>query len=114
MIFARAWMLLFAVLPLVWMGLEFRRGRQRLAVSMKALALFAILFAIAEPSVPVSETKMAVARLGCAVLRACRHVDGVGGAEERRGGAGSVVAELAQRGARLPARVDPHPGGARR
>lgn len=60
MTFAHSWVLLFAWLPLIWVAIEFRRGRQRLAVALKGLSLCAILVAISEPSVPVAETKMAV------------------------------------------------------
>ena len=63
MIFGRAWVLLFAWLPLLWLWFEWRRGSQRPAAALKALVLLAILLAIAEPQVPVSETKMAVSVL---------------------------------------------------
>ena len=63
MTFDRAWVLAIAWLPLAWMVFEWRRTSRRSALVLKALSLAAILFALAEPRLSVSETKVAVAVL---------------------------------------------------
>ncbi|HLJ51331.1 MAG TPA: VWA domain-containing protein [Bryobacteraceae bacterium] len=63
MTFERPWVLLFAILPLVWMLLELRSARRKSLVVLKALSIVAILVAISEPQITISETKMAVAML---------------------------------------------------
>lgn len=63
MTFGRAWVLLLAWLPLAWMYLEWRRTARHAALALKAIAFAAILVALAEPSIEVAETKMAVAVL---------------------------------------------------
>ncbi len=63
MSFDRAWVLLFAWLPLAWMAYEWRRTSRRGALTLKAFSLVAILLALAEPRINVSETKVALAVL---------------------------------------------------
>ena len=63
MTFERPWVLLLAWLPLAWLAWEWRGGRQRPAMALKALALLAVLLALAEPSLQVFETKMAISVL---------------------------------------------------
>jgi Ca-activated chloride channel family protein len=61
--FDRAWVLAIAWLPLVWMAYEWRRTARRSALVLKVLSFVAILLALAEPRMNVSETKVAVAVL---------------------------------------------------
>jgi len=63
MIFDRSWVLFIAWLPLAWAAWEWRRTRRRLALALKAISLFAILLALAEPRLKVNETRVAVAVL---------------------------------------------------
>ena len=63
MTFDRAWVLALAWLPLAWMVFEWRRTSRRGALIIKALSLVAILLALAEPRINVSETKVALAVL---------------------------------------------------
>jgi Mg-chelatase subunit ChlD len=63
MTFARVWVLALAWLPLAWMVYEWRRTSRRSALAMKAVSFVAILLALAEPRLNVSETKVAVAVL---------------------------------------------------
>jgi len=63
MSFERAWVLAVAWIPLAWLFWEWRTGRQRMNLILKALALTAVLLALAEPSMNSSETKSAVAVL---------------------------------------------------
>ena len=63
MTFERPWVLIVALLPLVWMAWELGRTRRKLALILKALSFTAILVAIAEPSLTTNDTKMAVAVL---------------------------------------------------
>jgi len=63
MTFDRAWVLAIAWLPFAWMFFEWRRTSRRSALVLKALSLAAILFALTEPRLNVSETKVAVAVL---------------------------------------------------
>ena len=63
MTFDRVWVLAIAWLPLAWMVFEWRRTSRRSALVLKALSLVAILLALAEPRLNVSETKVAVAVL---------------------------------------------------
>jgi Mg-chelatase subunit ChlD len=63
MTFERSWVLLLALLPLVWAAWNWRRGQRRWEQLLKALALVAILLALAEPGLDVPETKMAVSVL---------------------------------------------------
>ncbi len=63
MTFDRIWVLYIAWLPLAWAAWEWGRTRRRLALSLKALSLLAILLALAEPRLKVNETRVAVAVL---------------------------------------------------
>jgi hypothetical protein len=63
MTFDRTWVLAIALLPLAWMVFEWRRTARRSALVLKGLSLVAILIALAEPRLNVSETKVAVAVL---------------------------------------------------
>jgi Ca-activated chloride channel homolog len=63
MTFERPWMLIIAVLPLLWLAWELRRTRRKTALILKALAFVAILLAISEPRLTTNDTKMAVAVL---------------------------------------------------
>lgn len=63
MSFDRPWMLLAALAPLLWMAWQWRRTREKTPFVLKALALTAILLALAEPGLKVTETKLAVAVL---------------------------------------------------
>jgi Ca-activated chloride channel homolog len=63
MIFERAWVLLFLILPLIWAYFEWRRTRRTAALVLKTLSILAIILALAEPTLTVPETKMAVAVL---------------------------------------------------
>jgi Ca-activated chloride channel family protein len=63
MTFDRVWVLAIAWVPLAWLLFEWRRTSRRSALVLKALSLAAILFALAEPRLNVSETKVAVAVL---------------------------------------------------
>lgn len=63
MTFDRMWVLAIAWVPLAWMVFEWRRTARRSALILKALSLAAILIALAEPRLNVSETKVAVAVL---------------------------------------------------
>jgi Ca-activated chloride channel family protein len=60
MTFDRVWMLLFLVLPAAWIALEWRKTARHLPLVLKVCSLIAIVFALAEPRLAVSETKMAV------------------------------------------------------
>ena len=63
MIFERAWVLIFLVLPIGWMLVEWRRTRRIAALTLKTIAFCAIVLALAEPTLVVPQTKMAVAVL---------------------------------------------------
>ena len=63
MTFDRSWVLAIAWLPLAWAAWEWTRTHRRLALVLKALALFAILLALAQPKLSVQETKVALAVL---------------------------------------------------
>ena len=63
MTFERAWVLIFLLLPLGWMFFEWRRTRRITALVLKTLAFLAIVLALAEPTLTVPQTKMAVAVL---------------------------------------------------
>jgi Ca-activated chloride channel family protein len=62
-IFERAWVLLFLLLPLGWFLVEWRRSRRPMALIVKMLAFVCIVLALAEPTLTVPQTKMAVAVL---------------------------------------------------
>src|ERR1700728_4097692 len=61
--FERTWVLIFLLLPLGWMIFEWRRTRRITALVLKTLAFIAIILALAEPTLTVPQTKMAVAVL---------------------------------------------------
>src|SRR5580698_6033596 len=63
MTFERTWVLIFLLLPLGWMFFEWRRTRRITALVLKTLAFLAIVLALAEPTLTVPQTKMAVAVL---------------------------------------------------
>src|ERR1700691_3387769 len=63
MTFDRAWVLAIAWLPIAWAAWEWSRTRRRLALTLKAISLLAILLALAEPRLKVNETRVAVAVL---------------------------------------------------
>jgi Ca-activated chloride channel homolog len=63
MIFERAWVMAFLILPLAWAWFEWRRTRRVTALVLKTLSFLAIILALAEPTLTVPETKMAVAVL---------------------------------------------------
>jgi Ca-activated chloride channel homolog len=63
MTFERTWVLIFLLLPLGWMVFEWRRTRRITALVLKTLAFIAIVLALAEPTLTVPQTKMAVAVL---------------------------------------------------
>lgn len=63
MTFDRAWVLLFLLPVLVWAAWQWRATSRRTGLALKTLALFALIVALAEPRLPVWETKMAVAIL---------------------------------------------------
>jgi len=60
MTFDRPWALIFLLLPLVWVALEWRRTARHLPLILKVSSLLAIVLALAEPRLAISETKMAV------------------------------------------------------
>ena len=63
MIFERAWVLGFLLLPLAWALFEWRRTRRVTALVVKTLSFLAIVLALAEPTLTVPQTKVAVAVL---------------------------------------------------
>ena len=63
MSFDRWWVAVLALIPLVWTVFEWRKTQRRVALVLKGLSLAAILLALAEPRLSVSETKVAVAVL---------------------------------------------------
>ena len=60
MTFERGWVLLLALIPLMWAAWEWRRSERKLALALKALSFAAVLAAIAEPVLKTFETKTAV------------------------------------------------------
>jgi uncharacterized membrane protein/uncharacterized protein YegL len=61
MTFERPWMALAAILPFVWLAWEWRRTNRKLGLALKALSLAAVLFAISEPRLSFTESKVALA-----------------------------------------------------
>jgi Ca-activated chloride channel family protein len=61
--FDRAWVLLLAPLPLIWLYFESRRRAVQPGLLLKTLCLLAIILALAQPVIPVWETKVAVVLL---------------------------------------------------
>jgi len=63
MTFDRAWVLLFLPLVAAFALIEWRRAASKIGLLLKSLALAAVIGALSEPQILVSETKMAVAVL---------------------------------------------------
>jgi len=63
MTFDRSWVLFLLPLVIAFAVLEWRRAKSRTGILLKAIALAAIVIALSEPNLSVSETKMAVAVL---------------------------------------------------
>jgi Ca-activated chloride channel homolog len=63
MSFEHPWALLLLLLPAVWVVWEWRAAGRRLGLALKAGAFVAIIFAIAQPTLVVFESKVAVAML---------------------------------------------------
>jgi Ca-activated chloride channel family protein len=63
MTFEHPWVLLLAALPLLWALKEWPGSARRIALSLKAAGLSAVLVALSEPRVSVYETKVAAAVL---------------------------------------------------
>lgn len=63
MTFEHPLLLVAALAPLAWVAWGWRGSERRAGLLLKALALSSVLVALAEPRLPVSETKMAVAVL---------------------------------------------------
>ncbi len=63
MTFDRAWLLIFASLPLAWLAFEWRRTQRKLGLVLKTACFAAILLALAEPRIILQETKVALAVL---------------------------------------------------
>lgn len=63
MSFEHPWALLLLLLPLAWLAWEWRSVGRRLGLALKAGAFVAIIIAIAQPSMVVFESKVAVAML---------------------------------------------------
>ncbi|HTB17669.1 MAG TPA: VWA domain-containing protein [Bryobacteraceae bacterium] len=63
MTFERSWVLIFLLLPLGWMFFEWRHTRRITALLLKTLSFLAIVLALAEPTLTLPQTKMAVAVL---------------------------------------------------
>ncbi len=63
MSFERPWVLVLALVPIVWAVWAWRGTARRGALALKALALAALVFALAEPELTTFESRMAVAIL---------------------------------------------------
>ncbi len=63
MTFLRAWVLIFALIPLVWVAYEWRRNSRRLALALKGGSLLLVIVALSEPRLNYNDTKVAVAAL---------------------------------------------------
>ncbi|MBM3811902.1 MAG: VWA domain-containing protein [Acidimicrobiia bacterium] len=63
MSFERWWVLLLTPAPLIWLFWGLRKYGLRIGFLLKALALFCVLLALAEPVLPTWETKVAVVYL---------------------------------------------------
>jgi Ca-activated chloride channel homolog len=91
MTFDRMWVLAVAWIPLAWMVFEWRRTTRRTGLVLKAVSLAAILIALAEPRLNISETKVALAVLvdtsasvtPADLERASRIADSIGDARGR-------------------------------
>ncbi|MEO8099833.1 MAG: VWA domain-containing protein [Acidobacteriota bacterium] len=63
MTFDRSWVLMIAWIPLAWAAFEWPRTARRVGLVLKALCFVAVLIALAEPSIMLPESKLAVAVL---------------------------------------------------
>ncbi len=63
MTFAHPWLLPLAVIPLLWLAWRRAETRRKLAFTLKALALAAILAAVAQPVLIINSSRVAVAVL---------------------------------------------------
>ena len=63
MSFANPWALFLLLLPLGWLAWEWQRSSRRLALGLKAGVFALVILAIAQPSLVVYESKVAVAML---------------------------------------------------
>lgn len=63
MTFEHSWVLLFLALPLLWTAFEWMRTPRRGGLLLKALSFVAIIVALAEPTLTLPESKLAVAVL---------------------------------------------------
>ena len=63
MTFERPWVVLLVVLPLAWFWWERRRTSRTLALALKTLMFVAVLVALSEPRIAITESKVAVALL---------------------------------------------------
>src|SRR3954463_14465203 len=61
--FDRSWVLFLSWIPLAWAAYELPRTRRRIGLAFKALAFVAVIVALAEPSLTLPESKLAVAVL---------------------------------------------------
>jgi Ca-activated chloride channel homolog len=58
--FERAWVLLIAWVPLAWGYYELRRTNRRIPLALKAITLTLILFALSQPRMTISTSRLAV------------------------------------------------------
>lgn len=58
MSFDRAWVLLLAPMPFIWLALTWKRTERRWGLGLKAFALLAVILALAEPRLDTFETKV--------------------------------------------------------
>ena len=63
MTFDRSWVLFLAWIPLAWGVYEMRRTSRRFGLWLRALSFVAVIVALAEPSITLPESKLAVAVL---------------------------------------------------
>lgn len=63
MTFARGWMLLLAIAPLIWGATEWAGTTRRIALALKVAMALALILALAEPRMEVPETKVAMGAL---------------------------------------------------
>ena len=63
MTFDRPWLLLLSVAPIVWMAIEWRSTRARVALALKAASLVAIALALAGPVLTFARARTAIAVL---------------------------------------------------
>ncbi|MBM3774661.1 MAG: hypothetical protein FJW37_05795, partial [Acidobacteria bacterium] len=63
MTFERPWILILCLLPVVWTLWQWRMESRRAALALKAAALLAVLLALAQPSLTVYSSRVALAIL---------------------------------------------------